>query len=92
MQPDAQQTRPAEQAGLPPVSPAPQPVATPGAPAPAASSIPTPSTSMTSAANQAKRLVAQYRQDPYRLNQAIGELKANVQAAQYNVTPKATGN
>jgi hypothetical protein len=42
---------------------------------------------MTAAAQQAKRLVAQYQQDPYRMSEALSQLKATAQAQQYNIMP-----
>jgi hypothetical protein len=47
---------------------------------------------MADAAKQAKQLTAQYRQDPYRLAQALAQLKMSAQAAQYNITPNSGGN
>jgi hypothetical protein len=47
---------------------------------------------MAEAAKQAKQLTAQYRQDPYRLNEALGQLKMRAQAAQYNIAPNSGGN
>jgi hypothetical protein len=95
MQPDAHQPQSADPAQLPQVSSLQPNAATQGGPALAAApSMPptAPQASMADAANQAKRLVAQYQQDPYRLSEAIGQLKASAQAVHYNITPNSSGN
>ena len=91
MQSDAQQPQSAAPVGLPPVSPL-SPQAATEVPVPPATPNAAQQVSMAAAAQQAQRLVAQYGQDPYRLNAALGELKANAQAAHYNITPNAAGN
>lgn len=48
------------------------------------------STAELRAAEQAKRLVSQYGNDPYRLSEALGRLKATFQADQFHIVPKQT--
>jgi hypothetical protein len=49
-----------------------------------------PNANLAQAASlQAKSLVSQYQQDPYRLSGAIQQLKAQFLAEQFQITPKS---
>lgn len=83
---------PTEPASLPAVSPASQQQpASAIQPSPATQSIPAGDVTIGSVA-QAKQLAQQYINDPYRLSEAISQLKASYQANQYHITPNQVEN
>jgi len=66
--------------------PGPAPVPTPGATmAPGGASIAAPGTAAV--ATQAQHLAAQYAHDPYRLNEALTQLRLLHLAQHYHITP-----
>lgn|GEM_PF-1516376 len=99
MQPDTPQSppgQPGQQSSLPPMSMGqPQSQASP-----AGSAVPlgphntpiAPDRTAAHYASQARQLATQYANDPFRLSEALGQLKAAYLSEQYHITSKQAGN
>ena len=98
MQPDTSQSppgQPGQQSSLPPMSMGqPQSQASPaGSAVPLGLQTPiAPDRTAAHYAAQAKQLAAQYANDPYKLSEALGQLKAAYLSEQYHITSNQAGN
>jgi hypothetical protein len=96
MFPNDQQSNPGNPASLPAMPAMPQLPQQAAGPAP----MPTPQASQlvasedaaARAAAQARQLISQYGGDPYKLSEALNQLKAVYLADQYHVTPNQAEN
>jgi len=88
MFPDVPQNQPGTSANLPMIPQQTQPTVSGQALPPTAGT----SASVTQVGLQAKQLVAQYGNDPFRLSAALEQLKSNYLAEQYHIIPNSAEN
>jgi hypothetical protein len=89
MLPNNPQNQSGDQSHLPPISAGQPPASVPVGPAAAQPA--NPDTSIQYAM-RAKQVIAQYGNDPYRLAEALNQLKAGYLAQQHHVTYNESGN
>ena len=87
-----QNHQPTEPTGLPAVSPASQQQASRAVPSNPPSQPVAVGDAIVRSVAQAKQLSAQYGNDPYRLSEAMSQLKATYLAEQYHVVPNQVDN